>query len=83
MMPRDRERSDMRIKGIYEHGSIRLLEDAPWPSGTSVTVVVEPEEDSPLLKGEPLPPGFFDELVGAGEGGPNDAENHDLLIYRP
>lgn len=72
--------SMLRVKGVYEDGGIRLLEDVSWNEGAKVLVTVATEEETFVLKGEPLPPGFFDDLVGAAEGGPDDSEKHDLLI---
>jgi len=68
------------VKGVYEKGSIRLLEDVPLLDNSSVVVTIFDDTKVNILNGADIPEGFFDDLVGVVEGGENDSVDHDILI---
>ena len=64
------------VKGIYENGEIRLLED-PQITGKHEVHIVFPDDEKPHVRG--IPPSAFQEIDGIFALGGNALEDSEGL----
>jgi len=71
-----------KVNAVYEHGTLRLLQNVDLMEGEKVTVFICPTPSSPP---EELPNLILDKicsLAGTNGSSPFSGEDHDKILYR-
>ena len=69
----------LSVKGIYENGQVKLLEDIPHTKKAKLIVIVLEEEE---LSDVELDTSLFDDLVGVVAIREDGSTNHDKYIAK-
>lgn len=67
----------LSVKGIYENGKIKLLEDIPLTKRANVIVTILEQEEQ---EKEDVDPKLFDDLIGVVSLREDGSSNHDQYL---